>query len=335
MIRLGFAVLCVAAILTLGYLYQDFQKFRIQPSTSVVDHVFEVKPGDSLGQVGKRLHNEGLISQLYWFKVLAYLNQADTKIKAGEFTIKAGASPESILETLVAGEVNQYSITLIEGWTLKQVLVALKKNQFLKQTLSQASEQGIVDKIGISYKHPEGLFLPETYFFTNNTTDLDILRRAYRNMLEVLDQEWQNKSADLPLKSAYEALILASIVEKETALDEERATIAGVFIRRLKKGMRLQTDPTVIYGMGDRFKGNIRRKDLRTDTPYNTYTRDGLPPTPIALPGQAAINAVLHPAEGDALFFVANGKGSHVFSATLKQHNQAVNKYQKKIRVKR
>lgn len=335
MIRWGLAVLCVIAMVVLGYLYQDFQKFRSQPSTTAVDQVFEVKPGDSLSQVGKRLQTEGLISQLYWFKALAYLNQADTKIKAGEFTIQAGASPEAILETLVAGEVNQYSITLIEGWSFRQVLVALKKNQFLKQTLNQISEQDVVDKIGISYKHPEGLFLPETYFFTNNTTDLDILRRAYRNMLEVLDQEWQNKSADLPLNSAYEALILASIVEKETALEEERATIAGVFIRRLQKGMRLQTDPTVIYGMGDRFKGNIRRKDLRTDTPYNTYTRDGLPPTPIALPGQAAIHAVLHPAEGDALFFVANGKGSHVFSATLKQHNQAVNRYQKKIRVKR
>lgn len=333
--RWVFAIIFVLVILTLGYLYQDFQRFRTQPSPTGEDHVFEVKQGDSLSHVGKRLHSKGLISQPYWFKVLAYLNQMDTKIKAGEFTIRAGATPETILETLVAGDVNQYSITLIEGWTFKQALTALENNQFLKHTLSNVSEQEILSKLGISQKHPEGLFLPETYFFTNNTTDFEILRRAHHNMQEVLDHEWQNKSDELPLSSAYEALILASIVEKETALEEERATIAGVFVRRLQKGMRLQTDPTVIYGMGDRFKGNIRRKDLRTDTPYNTYTRDGLPPTPIALPGKAAIHAVLHPAEGDALFFVANGKGSHVFSATLKQHNRAVDQYQKKIRVKR
>jgi UPF0755 protein len=323
--------LVVVAIIS-GLLYADYQQFLSQPSKNTTALTFEVKQGNSLGLVISRLSDAGLINNKRWFKLLAYRNQAETSIKTGEYLIQPETTPVGILATLVAGRVNQYSITFVEGWTFKQLLHALAQNTRINKTVLGLSNQTIMSQLGHPDQHPEGRFLPETYFFDNNTSDIEILRRAYQKMQEAVAEEWKNRNTQIPLKSADEALILASIVEKETGRAGERAKIAGVFVRRIQKRMLLQTDPTVIYGMGDRYQGNIRRKDLRTDTPYNTYTRAGLPPTPIAMPGRAAIHAVLHPADGDALYFVANGAGSHIFSATLRQHNQAVNQYQRKNR---
>ncbi len=321
--------------LVLVLLYGDYQQFLEHPSDNAETVVFEVEPGDSLGVVSSHLLKAGLISNERWFKLLAFREKVETSIKVGDYSIDSGTKPPGILSILVAGRVLQHSITFVEGSTFKQLRQRLVVNPRIKQTLAKISDQAIMEKLGYPDQHPEGRFFPETYFFDNNTSDLKILRRAYQKMQQTVTKEWTNRDKQLPIETADEALILASIVEKETGQAEERAAIAGVFVRRLRKGMLLQTDPTVIYGMGESYKGNIRRKDLRTDTPYNTYTRSGLPPTPIAMPGQEAIHAALHPAQGDALFFVANGNGSHVFSATLKEHNQAVKQYLKTMRAKR
>ncbi|HFD12352.1 MAG TPA: endolytic transglycosylase MltG [Crenotrichaceae bacterium] len=328
-----FSGLIVASII-LGIAYRDYHQFLNHPSENDQAVVFEVMQGDSLGVVSSRLQEAGLINNNRWFKLLAFKSKAEASIKTGVYSIQPATTPVTILSTLVAGRVNQYSITFVEGWSFKQLLQVLGKNVHIKQTITGMSYDAIMSRLGYPGQHPEGRFFPETYFFINNTSDLDILKRAYEKMQKNLTEEWENRDRKLPLKTPYEALILASIIEKETGRAGERAEIAGVFIRRLRKNMLLQTDPTVIYGMGERYKGNIRRKDLRTDTPYNTYTRFGLPPTPIAMPGQAALHAAVHPKQGDTLFFVAKGNGSHIFSATLKQHNQAVNQYQKKQRVK-
>jgi UPF0755 protein len=216
----------------------------------------------------------------------------------------------------------------VEGWTFRQLLSALRRHEAVRDTLDGLSDEAIMARLGYPGKHPEGRFLPETYQFPRGTSDLEFLRRAYDGMQRALAAAWQGRAEDLPLDSPHEALVLASIVEKETGLASERARIAGVFVRRLRRGMRLQTDPTVIYGLGEAFDGNLRRRDLAADTPYNTYTRAGLPPTPICLPGKAAIEAVMHPAHGTSLYFVARGDGSHQFSDTLEAHNRAVQKYQ-------
>jgi UPF0755 protein len=324
----------VVAGLVLGFFYSDYQHFLDHPSDNLETVVFEVKQGDSLGIVSSRLFKAGLINNVRWFKLTASREKAETSIKVGDYSIDPGTKPLGILAILVTGRVRQYSITFIEGSTFKQLRQTLTQNPRITQTLSDMTDQAIMEKLGYPDQHPEGRFFPETYFFVNNTNDLKILQRAYQKMQKTVAEEWAKRDKQLPLETADQALTLASIVEKETGRASERETIAGVFVRRLRKSMLLQTDPTVIYGMGENYKGNIRRKDLRTDTPYNTYTRPGLPPTPIAMPGRAAIYAALHPAPGDALFFVANGDGSHVFSATLKQHNQAVNQYQKKIKAK-
>jgi UPF0755 protein len=226
--------------------------------------------------------------------------------------------------------VISYSFTLVEGWTFQQVLEAVREQEALQGTFENLTAEAIMERLGHPGEHPEGRFLADTYHFPRGTTDLALLQRAYGAMQEFLQQEWDRRAADLPFKTPYEALILASIVEKETAVAEERPQIAGVFIRRLRKGMKLQTDPTVIYGMGERFDGNIRRRDLSENTPYNTYVHRGLTPTPISMPGRDAIRAVLHPADGKSLYFVAKGDGSHYFSATLQEHNKAVRKYQLK-----
>ena len=236
-----------------------------------------------------------------------------------------------MIEKLEQGDVINYQITLIDGWSFKQFKQHLIKDNRLKQTIESLNDQEILKKIGATETHPEGLFAPETYFFQKGDSDLDILKRSYDKQQENLSGAWQthqNSAHQKYISSPYEALILASIIEKETGKESERETISGVFYNRLKIGMKLQTDPTVIYGMGDKFDGNIRRKDLRTDTPYNTYTRYGLPPTPIAMPGKASILAALNPQKTKAIFFVGKGDGSHYFSKTLKEHNRAVAKYQ-------
>lgn len=235
-----------------------------------------------------------------------------------------------MLTFLVKGKVNQYAISIIEGQTFKEVLKDIQGHSAIKKTLpTDVSVTRYLELLNIPEKHLEGMLLPETYFFIKNTSDADIIKRAYRSMQLFVNSAWPKRNKKKVVSSVYDALILASIVEKETGAAHERKQIAGLFIRRLEIGMKLQTDPTVIYGMGDQYKGDIRFRDLRKDTPYNTYTRYGLPPTPIAMPGKAAIEAVLHPVETKNLYFVANGDGTHVFSQTLKQHNAAVDKYQR------
>ena len=240
-----------------------------------------------------------------------------------------GLTPAALLDLLVSGKVIEYSLTLVEGWTFAQVLEATRSHPVLVQSLAPDAGPGdVMTALGHPGEHPEGRYFPDTYQFPRGTTDLQVLARSYDRMAEVLAREWDARAEGLPITDPYEALTLASIVEKETGRAEERPAIAGVFVRRLEKGMLLQTDPTVIYGLGDAFDGNLRRRDLERDTPYNTYTRAGLTPTPICMPGRDAIHAVLHPADGDALYFVATGDGGHHFSATLSEHNRAVRRYQ-------
>ena len=303
-------------------------------TTSVVSgqsRIIEIAKGDSFKQITHKLLAEKINISPFWFKLIAYNKKVSNKLKAGEYELKIGLTIPQILDLFVDGKSRQYSITFPEGWNFKQMLEHIQNNPYLKKSLEQIDYKTIMEKLGAQYTQPEGLFFPDTYFFIKNASDLSLLKTAYQRMQKILSIEWDNREDDLPLKNAYEALILASIVEKETGAIEERAQIAGVFIRRLKKGMLLQTDPTVIYGMGEHYQGNIRYKDLKRATPYNTYIIPGMPPTPIAMPGKAAIHAVLHPATGKSLYFVAKGKGlgTHVFSATLRAHNNAVNKYQR------
>jgi UPF0755 protein len=262
---------------------------------------------------------------LRWHAIVAGKSEA---IKAGEYLLEPGVTPRQLLEQVVNGAVLQHSLTVVEGWTFAQLLEALRRQEAIDHTLGGADPDEIMTRLGHPGEHPEGRFMPDTYRFPRSTTDVAFLRRAYDEMTARLDEEWRRRDPDLPYRSPYEALIMASIIEKETALPEERPEIAGVFVRRLIRHMRLQTDPSVIYGLGLRFDGNLTRKDLAADSLYNTYMHAGLPPTPIALPGAASLRAALHPAAGDSLFFVSRGDGSHVFSATLEAHNKAVRRFQ-------
>ncbi len=295
-------------------------------------HVIDISKGDNFNKITNKLLEKDIAIKPLWFKAIAYEKKITNKLKAGEYVLEKGLTMPDILAIFVAGKSRHYSITFPEGWSFKQILEEINKNPYLEKTLASMDFQSIMQSLGSEYKHPEGLFFPDTYFFDKNTTDIALLKIAHNKMKRILQQEWANKEDNLPLKSAYQALILASIIEKETGAAVERPQISGVFTRRLRKGMLLQTDPTVIYGMGDRYKGNIRRKDLRQATAYNTYVIKGLPPTPIAMPGRHAIHAALHPAQGKTLYFVAKGQGAgtHIFSATLREHNNAVNKYQRR-----
>lgn len=290
---------------------------------------FEIKKGDSVNKIIKNLQNQQINVSYYWFKIAAYEKNLGHKLKAGEYELKKDLTTPDLLALFALGKTRRYSITFPEGWSFKQIMTKISENPYLKQTLAGVDNETIMARLNNQYKHPEGLFFPDTYFFDKNSSDFALLERAFDKMTKVLHQQWQEKEEGLPLKTPYEALILASIIEKETAAVSERTLISGVFTRRLNIGMLLQTDPTVIYGMGDRYKGNIRYKDLREATAYNTYVIKGLPPTPIAMAGKEAIYAALHPAKGDSLYFVSRNDGTHVFSATLKDHNNAVNRYQR------
>ncbi len=295
------------------------------------DVTYVVESGASLYAVANDLKEKHV---LQWPKVwVNYARVADlTSIKAGEYAFDKTESPLSLLTKLNEGKVVQYQVTLIEGSSFNTILLALHENKKITKTVSRENVLEVLQSENVKIGHVEGWFYPDTYHFSLGDTDLSILLRAYEKMKFTLSKEWLEKEKGLPYKNAYEALIMASIVEKETGAAHERSQIAGVFVRRLQKGMRLQTDPTVIYGMGDSYDGNIRRKDLRTPTPYNTYTIKGLPPTPIAMPGQAAIHAALHPKAGESLYFVAKGDGTHQFSNSIEAHNKAVREYQKKRR---
>ncbi len=328
---LGISVIC--ASFALGWILMDLQQFTETPmnlTETGIDYI--LKPGTSLQSLANDLEQKRYINNSIYFRILARWTNQGNKIKAGEYHIPQGTTPTQLLDQLVSGQVTTYNITLVEGLNFRQMLELVKSHTALSHTLEGLSDAQIMEKLGYKGIHPEGRFLADTYNFPKGTTDISLLKRAYSAMEELLNKEWQNRDKSIPFTDPYQALILASIVEKETALPKERPEIAGVFIRRLNKNMRLQTDPAVIYGMGDKYDGNIRRQDLKTDTPYNTYTRGGLTPTPICMPGKDAIRAALHPAPGSSLYFVAKnqGDGSHHFSETLEQHNQAVRKYQLK-----
>ena len=320
-------VVLVASII----LIVQFQRFQ-HKAVSIPDpeRTFTIKTGSNIKSIAQQLSLEGIIHDPWLFILLAKLKGVETKVRAGEYRLQQAQSAVELLELFTRGKSIQYSFTVIEGWSFRQMLNAMEADPILVHNLKDKTDIEIMALLGYPEQHPEGMFYPDTYRFPKGTDQLSFLRRAYDLMQTHLQREWENRAPDLPLKSSYEALILASIIEKETAVGSERPLIASVFIQRLKKNMRLQTDPTVIYGIGEDFDGDIRYRDLREDTPYNTYVHKGLTPTPIALPGVEAIHAALHPAKSKALYFVSKGDGTHQFSETLEQHNKAVKKYQLK-----
>ncbi|MBE0484620.1 endolytic transglycosylase MltG [Marinobacter sp.] len=309
------------------WLWQGLQTLQ-QPVSLEEPVLFNVAPGAGYSQVARRLESEGFVSDALWLRLYGRLNPDQTRIRAGDYEFQSGMTPLTMVQTMVEGKVKLWSVQFIEGWTFRDLRAALARSERLTRLTTDWSDEQIMAAVGAEDQHPEGWFFPDTYMFSGSESDLDILKRAYNRMVTVLDEEWQNRAEGLPYDSPYEALIMASIVERETGVPWERQEVAGVFVRRLHKGMRLQTDPTVIYGMGDQYEGRIRRSDLRTYTPYNTYRINGLPPTPIALSGRDSIHAALHPDDGDTLYFVARGDGSHKFSRTLAEHQQAVREYQ-------
>lgn len=298
---------------------------------------FEIVPGSSFARVSRELADIGLVRHPVLLRIYARLHALDGRIHAGEYQIQPGSTVASLLEQFTSGDVRLYSFTLVEGWNRWDLLRALAGHPQIESTMSDEDWPALLEELDSDSLNPEGLFLPETYHFPRGTTDRKVLQQAYALMRSTLAEEWPDRAVGLPFDTPYEALVLASIVEKETALADERARIAGVFVRRLENRMRLQTDPTVIYGIGPDFNGNLTRRNLRTDTVYNTYTRHGLPPTPIAMPGRDAIRAALNPASGTELFFVATGlgDGSHKFSDTKEQHDAAVAEYLQRLRQRR
>ena len=322
-------VLVLVGCMVAGWFAYEYQAFLRTPlSVGDQPQVIDIAPGSSLTQIATQLQERGLIGRYYLFVWAVRASGKGQTLKAGEYRIEPDLTPPGLIDLLVSGRVVQHPFTIVEGWRFAELRAELRQAPRLTHTLDDADDAEVMVRIGAAGQHPEGRFLPDTYHFPAGTTDTAFLRRAHRAMQQVLDDEWQARSKDLPLDSPEDALILASIIEKETGVAMERGAIAGVFVRRLQRGMRLETDPTVIYGVGQSFDGNLTRAHLRTDTAYNTYTRYGLPPTPIALPGRAAIHAALHPEQGDALYFVARGDGTHQFSATYAEHRKAVVEFQ-------
>ncbi|HEY0064842.1 MAG TPA: endolytic transglycosylase MltG, partial [Telluria sp.] len=292
-----------------------FSYWAKQPITSEGAPIpFVITSGSGVSAASQDIARAGVPVNPYLFSTLARVTQKASRIKAGSYELKPGTTPRALVDQLVRGEFAQESLTIIEGWTFKQMRQAVAASKTLKHDTAELSDKELMARISPDFKSPEGLFFPDTYLFAKGASDLAVYKQAHELLLNRLNAAWEKRDASLPYKSPYEALIMASIVEKETGQKSERAMIAAVFVNRLKQGMMLQTDPTVIYGMGDNFAGNIRKKDLETDTPYNTYTRTGLPPTPIALPGVQSLAAALGPAKSNALYFVARGDGTSKFS---------------------
>lgn len=300
----------------------------VRPLQVAQDTKVVLAPGQSFSSFARQLQAEGVLSNASLWSTLARLDGSARRVQAGEYWLKAGDRPTDLLDRLLAGEVVRYEVKLIEGWTLAQALAALAAHPALDHKLGGADEGTVLGVLGLPEGRGEGLFFPDTYHFEKGTSDADILRRAYRKLEDELAVAWQSRASGLPYDSAYDALILASLIEKETGRDADRANIAQVFVSRLQRGMRLQTDPSVIYGVGPTFDGNLTRRQLRTDTPYNTYTRKGLPPTPIALVSRKSLQAAMHPAPGEFLYFVSRGDGSSHFSVSLEEHQAAVRRYQ-------
>jgi UPF0755 protein len=291
---------------------------------------FEFKAGSSLRSIARQLVEAGILEEPWRFEMLARLRGDAGNIKAGRYEIATAVTPMELLDKLTRGDVVPEHITFVEGWTLRQLRQVLGEHPHLRHDTESLSDAELLRRLGISdHTSGEGLFFPDTYLFNRGTSDVDVLRQAREAMQKQLDDLWQSRAADLPFKSSYEALILASIVEKETGVAGDRPMVAAVFVNRLRRGMKLQTDPTVIYGLGTAFDGNLRKADLQRDTPFNTYTREGLPPTPIAMPGLPSLAATLNPLRTDALYFVARGDGTSHFSNSLEEHNRAVDRYQK------
>lgn len=324
-IVISFAFLLVSG---LGiWLWQGLQTLG-QPVSLEEPVLFSVPKGAGYDQVARSMKQAGFIDDSLWMRIHGRLSPHQARLKAGQYEFLDGMSRLDMIQKMVSGDVKHWEIQFIEGWTFQEMRQAVAGSQRLEKVTTDWTDAQIMTGVGAEAAHPEGRFFPDTYLFTSLETDLDLYQRAFSKMERVLAEEWQSRSEGLPYETPYEALIMASIVERETGAAHERAEIAGVFVRRLVKGMRLQTDPTVIYGMGDSYKGRITRKDLRTHTEYNTYIIGGLPPTPIALPGREAIHAALDPAEGEALYFVARGDGTHKFSRTLAEHQEAVRQFQ-------
>ncbi len=321
-----FVLFCVALAAVAGYGWWWSQQALLLKN-SPVD--FRIAPGSGLRSAIGQIQAAGVEVNANALLLLARLGKAETAIKAGSYSVVQGITPAALLEKLVQGKVTQGEATLVEGWTFRQWRSRLDKHPDLRHDTAALSEQEIIQRLGLTVPKLEGWLFPDTYLFDKQSSDLDLLARAYRAMQARLATEWTARAAGLPYRSPQEALVMASIVEKETGREADRGLVAAVFINRLRKGMLLQTDPTVIYGIGEQFDGNLRKRDLQTDTPYNTYLRAGLPPTPISMPGMASLRAALNPPESEALYFVARGDGSSHFSRTLDEHNQAVNRYQR------
>ncbi len=293
---------------------------------------FVINKGSGAHAAGQQIAEAGVPLQPLLFNLLTRVTGKSNKLKAGSYELKPGTTPQRLIDQLVRGEFAQESLTIIEGWTFRQMRQAIAAHQGLKHDTVNLSDSALMAKLSPDYREPEGLFFPDTYLFAKGASELQVYKQAHTAMLAHLAAAWEKRAPNLPYKDPYEALTMASIVEKETGQKSERAMISAVFVNRLRLGMLLQTDPTVIYGMGARYDGNIRKKDLETDTPYNTYTRAGLPPTPIALPGQQSLTAALAPAQTGALYFVARGNGTSHFSDNLPEHNRAVNQYQRLLK---
>jgi len=325
--RFTLLLIFVAAIAGGGlYFYaKDELAFTPAPVT------YDLKLGSNLRTVARELTAMSVLHHPYLFEILGRVRGDDISIKAGNYEIESPITPLMLLQKMTRGDATQAAIRFIDGWTFKQVRLVLDAHESLSHDTRDLSSEAIARKLGIEDGQIEGWIFPESYYFSRGASDLAVLRRAHRLMQTHLNTQWGKRAENLPLSSSYEALILASIVEKETGKALDRTMVGSVFVNRLRLGMRLQTDPTVIYGMGEAFDGNLRRRDLQADTPWNTYTRAGLPPTPIAMPGLASLQAALNPAESKMLYFVARGDGSSQFSQTLDEHNAAVTKYQRSL----
>lgn len=323
-----FIILLVLGCAALFAAYTYWQSQLDAPIAVEESTLYEVPRGAAFNRVMADLDERGVIADDWPFRLLARLAPKSLpQLRAGEFMLEPGMSGREMIALLSSDQVVTYSITVPEGWTFQDMRRVLAKAPKLRQRTEGLSDEQVMAELGYPGQHPEGRFFPDTYRYQKGESDLGILRRSYERMQSELSAAWESRAKDLPYDAPYEALIMASLIERETGIDGERRQIAGVFVRRLERGMRLQTDPTVIYGMGDAYQGNITRADLRRETPYNTYVIDGLPPTPIALPGRAALQAAVDPADGDSLYFVAKGDGSHHFSRTLSEHNAAVRRY--------
>lgn len=332
-IKLLFVLSLIIGLSVLGLGYQALNK-PIQLSDAHQEISYTIPAGRGSSAVANDLSKQGIISNSLLMKAYLRLTKKTRALKAGEYTLNADMSLRDLIAQFEKGETVQYRFTIIEGWNFKELLAALRDEEKITNTIPADYPHSkqvtyVMEQLGEADLHPEGLFLPETYNFGSGTTDIQFLKRARQHLKDYLQKAWDNRADDAVVKSPYEALILASIVEKETGAAHERPLISGVFTNRLNIGMKLQTDPTVIYGMGDEYKGDIRFRDLRKPTPYNTYTMYGLPPTPIAMAGKHAIDAALNPEETKALYFVSRNDGTHIFSSTLKAHNAAVDKYQR------